>query len=151
MEIVTDKLTRLGHPTKLTEQPKMPFHTAHFSMYIQQLHSSFMLGLLIYVSNDFKMNSAYQQGITAPPLKLMRVADPSPQKSPWGHCATPSPHSQPCSARGEVSHLLGTCSQLNGPFCKQRIMWNTPLNRVITLKEKSLIFSPMNFYSLIIK
>lgn len=100
---LTDELTRLGHPTELTEPPKIPFHTSHFSMCTEQLHSTFTLGLLLYVSNDFKMNSAYQQGIIAPPLKLMRVMHPSPPKEPMGVlcyiCSSPS--TLHCEGRGQ--------------------------------------------------
>lgn len=118
------KLTRPDLPTKGTK-PKIPFHT-YFSMCTQQLHG-IICGLLICVSTDFKMNSAYQQGVIAPLLKLMRIVDPFLPESPWGQCA-----SSPVSARGEISHLFGTCPRLNGPYCKWRILWSTPLEKGIT-------------------
>ena len=53
-------------------------------MRTQELHNIFIMVPLTYVSYDFKTSNAYQQGIIAPPLTLMRIVDPSLPESLWG-------------------------------------------------------------------
>lgn len=121
---------KTGPPHRTQGTTKGSFHMLHFSMGTWELHSIFIVESLTYISYDFKKNSAYQQGKIAPPLKLMRIADLSLLAGPGG-IVLPSPllTLSPSSGSRVISHLLGTCSQLNGPFCQWRILWSTLLEK----------------------
>lgn len=83
---------KIGPPHQTQGTTKDSFHTSHFSICTWELHSIFIMGPLTYVSYDFKKNSAYQQGIIAPPLKLMGNVDSSLLVGPGG-IVLPSPSS----------------------------------------------------------
>lgn len=146
------QLPRLEHPTKLKEQPQIPF-THHISACAHESCTVFfIMGPLIYVSYDFKKNSAYQQGIIAPPLKLMRIADSSLLVGPGG-IVLPSPSS--LSALHLEGEWLVICLALvlswMGPSVSEGPCGEPCWKKGITLKEESLIFSAIKFNSLIRK
>lgn len=84
VEITTGvyEFTRWGRPTKPKGKPTISSHPSHFSILYTRAAQCFYQGPLTYFSYDFKKNSAYQRGIIAPLLQLMRTAAPSLPGSP---------------------------------------------------------------------
>lgn len=145
---------RMGPPYQTQGTTKDSFHTSHFSMGTWELHSIFIMGPLTYVSYDFKKNSAYQQGIIAPPLKLMRIADPPLLGGPRGrgHCASIPSSLSALHLEGEQLVIcLALVLSWMGPSVSEGSRGAPCWKKGITLKEESLIFSAIKFNSLIRK